>query len=125
LSTTYGTSSFVKVGLKQTKPTSLKRTRAIDENEEIALFRRVRMKTSITPPNIDSKDGHEVEVNADMSLHCYCNGGGQGQMIACCSLTCEKKWFHMNCVGLTVAPSRCEFFLSIMLFHLIAIAPVC
>lgn len=102
---------------------SLKRTRAIDENEEVALFRRVRMKTSIVYPNIDSEDDEKVEADTDETRYCYCNRVTYGEMIGCENLSCEREWFHLDCVGLKDAPFESELFLSIMPFHPIAIAP--
>ncbi len=37
-------------------------------------------------------------------LYCYCNGVSYGEMIACDGLECAKEWFHLECVGLKVAP---------------------
>jgi len=37
-------------------------------------------------------------------LYCYCNGVSYGEMIACDGQDCAKEWFHLECVGLKVAP---------------------
>lgn len=35
---------------------------------------------------------------------CSCRQTEYGQMIACDNVDCKFKWFHMNCVGLSIAP---------------------
>lgn len=47
------TLSSVKVEPEQIGPTKLKRARVIDDDEEMALFRRVRIKTLISPRSKD------------------------------------------------------------------------
>ncbi|KAF3066185.1 Inhibitor of growth protein 2 [Trichoderma lentiforme] len=38
--------------------------------------------------------------------YCLCNRGSVGIMIRCDNVDgCKYKWFHLECVGLTVAPS--------------------
>ncbi|KAK0757230.1 hypothetical protein N5P37_009946 [Trichoderma harzianum] len=38
--------------------------------------------------------------------YCLCNKGSVGIMIRCDNVdSCKYKWFHLECVGLTVAPS--------------------
>lgn len=64
-STTDHTLSSGEVEREQIGPTGLKRTRTIDDgDEEMALFRRVRIKTSITPP---SKDFRNTDPNPTSS----------------------------------------------------------
>ncbi|KIP11137.1 hypothetical protein PHLGIDRAFT_100080 [Phlebiopsis gigantea 11061_1 CR5-6] len=41
----------------------------------------------------------------DGKTYCFCNRGSFGEMIACDDETCEKEWFHLACIGLTVAPA--------------------
>jgi hypothetical protein len=56
-STTDHILSSVEVEREQIGPTKLKRTRTIDDDdEEMALFRRVRIKTSITSPPKDFRN---------------------------------------------------------------------
>ena len=58
----------------------------------------------------DDEDG---EIDADEPTYCYCNGVSYGEMVACDADGCEKEWFHLDCVGLKVAPrGNGEFSLS-------------
>jgi len=36
--------------------------------------------------------------------YCLCGRVSFGEMIACDNDDCAKEWFHLECVGLTVAP---------------------
>lgn len=49
----------------------------------------------------DDEDG---EIDPDELTYCYCNGVSYGEMVACDADGCEKEWFHLECVGLKVAP---------------------
>ncbi|ESZ94946.1 hypothetical protein SBOR_4670 [Sclerotinia borealis F-4128] len=49
-------------------------------------------------------DDEDAEIDADEPTYCYCNGVSYGEMVACDNLSCEKEWFHLECVGLRVAP---------------------
>ncbi|KAI0785407.1 hypothetical protein BC629DRAFT_1271853, partial [Irpex lacteus] len=40
----------------------------------------------------------------DGKTYCVCNRGSFGEMIACDDDNCEQEWFHLACIGLTVAP---------------------
>ena len=46
----------------------------------------------------------DTEVDQDEPLYCHCNRVSFGEMVACDAHDCEKEWFHLNCVGLKVAP---------------------
>ncbi|KAH6666479.1 hypothetical protein F5X68DRAFT_236918 [Plectosphaerella plurivora] len=50
----------------------------------------------------DEEDGGDLEVNEP--LYCYCNGVSYGEMVACDADNCKREWFHLDCVGLKVAP---------------------
>lgn len=56
-----------------------------------------------TPDIVDEDD--EVEIGEDEPRYCYCDGVSYGEMVGCDSDTCEREWFHLECVGLKVAPS--------------------
>jgi hypothetical protein len=66
-------------------------------------------------------DDEEAEIDADEPRYCYCNGVSYGQMVGCDADDCEREWFHLECVGLKVAPrSNGEFiFLLLSLFRII------
>ena len=49
-------------------------------------------------------EDEDEEIGADEPLYCYCNGVSYGEMVACDADDCEKEWFHLECVGLKVAP---------------------
>lgn len=55
-------------------------------------------------------DEEEPEIDADEPTYCYCNSVSYGEMVACDAEGCPKEWFHLECVGLKVAPSsKSEF----------------
>jgi hypothetical protein len=49
-------------------------------------------------------DDEGGDVDADELTYCYCNGVSYGEMVACDADGCEREWFHLECVGLKVAP---------------------
>ncbi|KAM5355634.1 hypothetical protein ACJ41O_002280 [Fusarium nematophilum] len=49
----------------------------------------------------DEDDG---DIDADEPTYCYCNGVSYGEMVACDADGCPREWFHLECVGLKVAP---------------------
>ncbi|PSS25018.1 hypothetical protein M430DRAFT_94601 [Amorphotheca resinae ATCC 22711] len=49
-------------------------------------------------------DDDDVEIDADEPTYCYCNGVSYGEMVGCDADGCEREWFHLECVGLKVAP---------------------
>ncbi|KAH6716581.1 hypothetical protein BKA61DRAFT_630780 [Leptodontidium sp. MPI-SDFR-AT-0119] len=55
-----------------------------------------------TPDVVDEDE--ELEVGEDEPTYCYCNNVSYGEMVGCDSDTCEREWFHLECVGLKVAP---------------------
>ncbi|KAL1951066.1 hypothetical protein VTO73DRAFT_215 [Trametes versicolor] len=51
--------------------------------------------------------GGEPDGDADDGrTYCFCDGVSYGEMIACDDEECEKEWFHIACVGLTVVPDE-------------------
>jgi hypothetical protein len=50
-------------------------------------------------------DEDEVDIDADEPTYCYCNGVSYGEMVACDADECPREWFHLECVGLKVAPT--------------------
>ncbi|KAK4238454.1 hypothetical protein C8A03DRAFT_33541 [Achaetomium macrosporum] len=51
----------------------------------------------------EEQDGDDEPV-ADDELYCFCNQGSYGEMVACDGEGCPREWFHLECVGLKVAP---------------------
>lgn len=47
---------------------------------------------------------HSAAEEEDEPLYCYCERVSFGEMIACDSDDCKREWFHLECVGLRVAP---------------------
>lgn len=47
--------------------------------------------------------------NDDNRTYCYCDGVSYGEMIACDDENCEREWFHLSCIGLTVCPEGSWF----------------
>jgi hypothetical protein len=56
--------------------------------------------TTSNAPDAD-EDG---EIDEDEPTYCYCNGVSYGEMVGCDAESCEREWFHLECVGLKVAP---------------------
>lgn len=55
-------------------------------------------------------DEEEGDIDADEPTYCYCNSVSYGEMVACDADGCPREWFHLECVGLKVAPgSKGEF----------------
>ncbi|KAG8674342.1 hypothetical protein FPOAC2_00355 [Fusarium poae] len=50
-------------------------------------------------------DEDDVDIDADEPTYCYCNGVSYGEMVACDADECPREWFHLECVGLKVAPT--------------------
>ncbi|KAF4973386.1 hypothetical protein FSARC_280 [Fusarium sarcochroum] len=50
-------------------------------------------------------DEDEGDIDADEPTYCYCNGVSYGEMVACDADECPREWFHLECVGLKVAPT--------------------
>ncbi|KAH6991847.1 hypothetical protein EDB82DRAFT_429269 [Fusarium venenatum] len=49
-------------------------------------------------------DGDDSKIDEDEPKYCYCNEVSYGEMIACDADECPREWFHLECVGLKVAP---------------------
>jgi hypothetical protein len=64
--------------------------------------------TTSNAPDADD-DG---EVDEDELTYCYCNGVSYGEMVGCDAEGCEREWFHLECVGLKVAPKANGMFPS-------------
>ncbi|KXN85703.1 Chromatin modification-related protein png1 [Leucoagaricus sp. SymC.cos] len=47
--------------------------------------------------------------NDDGRTYCFCDGVSYGEMIACDDESCEREWFHLSCIGLTVCPEGSWF----------------
>ncbi len=56
--------------------------------------------TTSNAPDADEDD----EIGDDEPTYCYCNGVSYGEMVGCDADGCEREWFHLECVGLKVAP---------------------
>ncbi|THZ09641.1 hypothetical protein D6C95_01130 [Aureobasidium pullulans] len=48
----------------------------------------------------------EEYIDPDEPRYCICGDVSHGTMIACDNDTCEKEWFHLECVELTDLPGR-------------------
>lgn len=60
----------------------------------------------------------DVDVDVDEPTYCYCNGVSYGEMVACDRDECAKEWFHLECVGLKVAPKGNGEFFFFLVFPL-------
>lgn len=56
-------------------------------------------------PQADNGVGGDGEGDGDDNkTYCFCDGVSYGEMIACDDRNCEREWFHLACIGLTVPP---------------------
>ncbi|KAK3338651.1 hypothetical protein B0T25DRAFT_555280 [Lasiosphaeria hispida] len=44
------------------------------------------------------------EADGDEPRYCFCNQVSYGEMVGCDAEGCPREWFHLECVGLEVAP---------------------
>ncbi|KAG2365537.1 hypothetical protein BDR07DRAFT_1276922 [Suillus spraguei] len=51
----------------------------------------------------------EGDGEGDDRTYCFCDGISYGEMIACDDVNCEREWFHLACIGLTVPPDGTWF----------------
>jgi inhibitor of growth protein 3 len=51
----------------------------------------------------------EGDGEGDDRTYCFCEGISYGEMIACDDVNCEREWFHLACIGLTVPPDGTWF----------------
>jgi hypothetical protein len=60
----------------------------------------------VAPPADEDTNGsiQGDEDDADEPTYCYCNEVSYGEMVACDADECPREWFHLECVGLKVAP---------------------
>jgi hypothetical protein len=57
-----------------------------------------------TGSNVQDDDEEDREGDDDEPRYCFCNGFSYGEMVGCDADGCEREWFHLDCVGLKVAP---------------------
>ncbi|KAL3426679.1 phd finger domain-containing protein [Phlyctema vagabunda] len=60
--------------------------------------------TEVDDAESSLQDDEDGEIDANEPTYCFCNGVSYGEMVACDGDGCEKEWFHLDCVGLKVAP---------------------
>ncbi|CAP71020.1 uncharacterized protein PODANS_6_3910 [Podospora anserina S mat+] len=56
------------------------------------------------PPQSTQEDDDEDEPDGDEPRYCKCNGVSYGEMVGCDGVGCPREWFHLECVGLKIAP---------------------
>jgi hypothetical protein len=56
------------------------------------------------PPVDEDASSAKQDDDEEDPLYCYCNAPSYGEMIACDADDCTREWFHLECVGLKVAP---------------------
>jgi hypothetical protein len=52
----------------------------------------------------DKRDDDDDEADGDEPRYCFCNQVSYGEMVGCDAEGCPREWFHLECVGLEVAP---------------------
>ncbi|KAH9951473.1 hypothetical protein B0H21DRAFT_719130 [Amylocystis lapponica] len=68
--------------------------------------RSVRLTMASAAPNVP--DGSEIPVDPDPNeqRYCFCDRVSYGEMVACDNPNCEREWFHLPCVDLTILPGE-------------------
>ncbi len=61
----------------------------------------------------------------DEDVYCYCNQVSYGEMVACDGEGCPREWFHLECVGLKVAPKGNGEFRTFYFSFLVLVAYFC
>lgn len=56
------------------------------------------------PTRVNQGEDDDADIDADEPTYCYCNSVSYGEMVACDADGCPREWFHLECVGLKVAP---------------------
>jgi hypothetical protein len=69
---------------------------------------------------IKQDNDDEGEVDGDEPRYCYCNNVSYGEMVACDADSCPREWFHLECVGLKIAPKGNSEFPSNVLLYIIS-----
>lgn len=59
---------------------------------------------SSVPPEEDEDEDEDED--AEEPRYCYCNQVSYGEMVACDMEKCAREWFHLDCVGLSRAPTK-------------------
>ncbi|KAF8339754.1 uncharacterized protein EI90DRAFT_3117530 [Cantharellus anzutake] len=49
-------------------------------------------------------EGGDGDGDLDETKYCYCDRVSFGEMVGCDGPDCTREWFHLPCIGLTVAP---------------------
>ena len=60
-----------------------------------------------SPPTVEKP----ATQNHAPNTYCWCGGEDEGKMVACDNVSCQREWFHFQCVGLTRKP-RGKWFCS-------------
>ncbi|KAF6841308.1 phd finger domain-containing protein [Colletotrichum musicola] len=79
---------------KSNAATTAKATKAVDETEESDDVEDAEMRAG----------KRNYDYTEDEPTYCYCTSVSYGEMVACEADNCNREWFHLNCVGLKVAP---------------------
>ncbi|KAK0706663.1 hypothetical protein B0T26DRAFT_680315 [Lasiosphaeria miniovina] len=69
-------------------------------------YTNVNSNTNSNNHNKSATGAQDDDDDADVDelRYCYCNGVSYGEMVACDGEGCPREWFHLECVGLKVAP---------------------
>ncbi|KAK1761052.1 transcriptional regulatory protein PHO23 [Echria macrotheca] len=59
-----------------------------------------------------ARDDDDDEPDGDEPRYCFCNQVSYGEMVGCDADGCPREWFHLECVGLEVAPKGKGEFLN-------------
>lgn len=71
--------------------------KGLPHQNQQALLSSSQQEDSVNPDDEEEPDGDEPR-------YCRCNGVSYGEMVACDGEGCAREWFHLECVGLKVAP---------------------
>ena len=65
---------------------------------------------SVSPSTVPSEPDVPPTTSDEDEHYYYCQGPESGKMIACDNPACPHKWFHFDCLKLTVPPRSKQWF---------------
>ncbi|AEO71130.1 uncharacterized protein THITE_49687 [Thermothielavioides terrestris NRRL 8126] len=89
---------------KEREPSTAKKDKDKDGGNARHQNNHHRGRADVENEDEDEDDDEDGQDNADEDLYCYCNQVSYGEMVACDGEGCPREWFHLECVGLKVAP---------------------
>jgi len=70
----------------------------------VAAARALASQRADNDINTNSTVDDEDDIDENEPRYCFCNRVSFGEMVGCDGPNCKREWFHLECVGLKVAP---------------------